>query len=278
MSGVLALTLLLAGGPGSAKPAGIRWEKNFDVALKKAKAAHKPVVVDFWADWCGWCHRLDKTTYADPVVVKLAESFVAVKVNTEGGPRETAIALRYDVTSLPTIAFISPSGRPLMRLNGFQGPSQFPQTLATAKELGDRVMGWEATLASSPDDAVALAALGVHLFEQDAYSDSSELLARAARGDNNRPLDERKQTRLLLGAMLKSDEKYREAESILKEALALPASRAHDPKILYVLGKLYLAWGRKEQGRTILQQVVTLHGESAIAAKARETLVALDGK
>ena len=41
-------------------------------------------MVDFWAEWCGWCHHLDTTTYVDPTVVKLAHDFVAVKVDTEG--------------------------------------------------------------------------------------------------------------------------------------------------------------------------------------------------
>lgn len=278
MTSAVILSLLLSGTHPPSRPPGIRWERDFDVALRKAKAAQKPLLVDFWAEWCGWCHRLDRTTYADPIVVKMSESFVAVKVNTEGGPRQTAVALRYNVESLPTIAFLSPSGRPLFRLNGFQGPGQFPRTLVQAKDLADRVMGWETALEQNAEDPAALAALGIHLFEQDAYAESSELLARAARGDEGRPLDERKQTRLLLGAMLKSDEKHRQAEEVLKQALALPASSVHDPKLLYVLGKLYLAWGRTEQARTTLQQVVNLHSQSAIAAKARETLVALERK
>ncbi|HEY7509038.1 MAG TPA: thioredoxin family protein [Vicinamibacteria bacterium] len=263
-------------GHGSSGAPGIRWERQFPEALKKARAAGKPVMVDFWADWCGWCHRLDQTTYVDPTVVKMAEDFVAVKVDTEDDPKGAAVAVRYDVSSLPTIAFLTPHGRPLMRLNGFQGPGQFPKTLEAAREVAKRVMAWEDAIERNPSNPEALAALGTHLFEQDAYRESRELLEKATKYDVRRPLEERKRSRLLLGAIEKSDHRYAEAETILKDALSLPPSPEHDAKVLYVLGRMYDSWGRKEQARVALQKVVKTYGQTSIAQKAKESLGALE--
>ena len=274
----LGLAAAVAYGGGGHAATGIRWERRFEDALKKARASHKPVIVDFWAQWCGWCHRLDKTTYVDPAVVKLAEGFVAVKVNTEGDPRETAVAIRYDVSNLPTIMVISPEGRPIARVNGFVGPGQFPRLLEGAKDVATRVITWEVGLDKNPKDAEALTGLGVHLFEQDSFAESLELLRRAAQVDAKRPIQERKQTRLLTGVILKAADKFPEAETVLKQGLGLQPDAVYDPKLLYVLGMLYANWGRKEEARVILQQVLTLHAQSSIAQKARDSLVALDSK
>jgi len=124
---------------------------------------------------------------------------------------------------------------------------------------------------------VALTGLGVHLFEQDSFADSLELLRQAAKVDVRRPVEERKQTRLLTGVILKAADHFPEAETVLKEGLGLqPSDAVYDPKLLYVLGMLYANWGRKDEARVMLRQVVTLHAQSSIAQKARDSLGSLE--
>jgi thiol-disulfide isomerase/thioredoxin len=275
----LGFAAAMAFGGGGHGPAGIRWERKFEDALKKARATQKPVMIDFWAEWCGWCHRLDKTTYMEPSVVELAKDFIAVKVNTEGEPRDVAVAIRYDVSSLPTIMVVSPLGRPITRVNGFVGPGQFPRVLQSARDAARKVIAWEGRLERDAKDPEALTGLGVHLFEQDSYAESLEMLRQAAKVDTKRPIEERKQTRLLTGVILKAADQFPEAETALKQGLALqPADAVYDPKILYVLGMLYANWGRKDEARQMLQQVLTAYAQSSIAQKARDSLVSLEKK
>jgi thioredoxin-like negative regulator of GroEL len=279
---MIAVALALAIGPGAGpgeaaepKPR-LHWSKNFEQALKKARETGKPLMVDFWAPWCGWCNRLDKTTYADPEVVRLAEGFIAVKVNTEGDPREAAVALRYDVSSVPTIAFISPAGNVIHRVRGFEGPGRFPRSLEAARSTAARVVAWEAALEKDADDAEAALGLGVHLFDQEDWTGSRALLQRAVKRDADRPPAARKQSRLLLAALLKSyDQSYAEAETLLKDALAIRPADEYDAKLLYLLGKNYLAWGKRSEARAAFEQIVKAHGASPVAEKARETLLAL---
>jgi thioredoxin-like negative regulator of GroEL len=280
MNSALALSLLLAGDareapPPLPPPPTIRWERNFDEALKKARKAGKPVIVDFWADWCAWCHRLDKNTYGDPWVARKAQEFVAVKVNTEGSRKDVDVAVRYHVTSLPTVVFLSPEGRQLFRMNGYQGPGQFPRTLEGALQAARTVMSWEEALARDPDDPRALLALGSHLFDQEYFDESRDLLQKAVSRDVEAGLEERRRARMLLAIIEHVTRNFGEAERLVKEALSLQPGPEDQPKLLFVLGRTYLSSGRQAEGVATFEVIVREYPQSPAAAKARESLVNL---
>jgi thioredoxin-like negative regulator of GroEL len=273
----LPLALLLA-GPAGTPPAAqrIRWERNLDEAVKAARVSQRPLMVDFWAEWCGWCRRLDQTTYRDPNVVHLSAAFVAVKVDTEGTQREVEFAGRYNVSSLPTIVFLSPEGRPLLRIDGYQGPGVFPQTLEEAKGLAGRVMDWESVLRKSPADAATLTSLGLYQFEREFFDDAFELLSRAVRVDRNLPAGDRKRARLLIAVMDSHQRRFAASEAQLKDALEIKPADPLDAKLLYNLARTYSATGRVDQARETLKQVIQTTPTGTLADKARETLNALD--
>jgi thiol:disulfide interchange protein DsbD len=103
-----------------------------EAALARARAEHKPVMIDFFAEWCAACKELDRETYVGPSVVAEAERFVRIKVDgTNSTDPVDALYQRFGVNGLPTVAFVSSDGKVLddPRVTGFLGPEKFTETL-----------------------------------------------------------------------------------------------------------------------------------------------------
>ena len=74
--------LLFVGGLMTAQER-IQW-MDFEEAVAACSSQPKKLFVDVYTDWCGWCKRMDKTTFADTAVAKIMnEHFYAVKFNAE---------------------------------------------------------------------------------------------------------------------------------------------------------------------------------------------------
>lgn len=85
---------------------GLKWQE----ALDKAKAEDKLIFVDAFADWCGPCKQMDKTTFPDGDLGNFHnQEFINLKVNVEKGEGR-AFAKKYNVNALPTLFYIDGNG------------------------------------------------------------------------------------------------------------------------------------------------------------------------
>jgi thioredoxin 1 len=96
-------------------------DANFDQLVLESS---QPVMVDFWAQWCGPCMMLK------PTVHELAADFegraVVAQLNVDDNPE---IARRYDVSAIPTLLFFK-NGELVERLEGLRGKSLLSSKLA----------------------------------------------------------------------------------------------------------------------------------------------------
>lgn len=112
----------------------IAWEPSFEAALEKARASGKLVMVDFHAEWCGACRSMDRKTFTDAEVIDGSRRFVNVKVDTD---KQSAIAARYGVRSLPTIGWLRGDGSPIGGIVGAYPPKPFVLAMEAAQKRAD---------------------------------------------------------------------------------------------------------------------------------------------
>jgi thiol:disulfide interchange protein DsbD len=106
--------------------------EEFDQVLARARTEGKPVLIDFFADWCAACKELDRETYPSPEVIAEAERFLSIKIDaTNSEDALDALMDRFGVQGLPTVAFVSSSGEILRdpRVTGFLEPRPFTEQL-----------------------------------------------------------------------------------------------------------------------------------------------------
>lgn len=157
-------------GDGSSALADVRWSTDIEQSLQAAAQARKPVLMEFTAPWCVYCKRMEKTTFADPVVAdRINQHFVAIQVDAD---RHKDLVKQLQVRGLPAILIVSPDLTIIERISGYQTPEALVQKLdAVALRLR----------ASSPTSQMAGS---TSVASPSVRGGSSQADSRAASGDN----------------------------------------------------------------------------------------------
>lgn len=140
----------------------INW-LSWEEAVELNKTNPKKLFVDVYTDWCGWCKRMDKSTFSDPEIVKyMNENFHAVKFNAEQkeditwnsntfkfvksgrrGAHELASALLDGRLGYPSFVLLDEEFARIMISPGFKKPEQLEKELVFAKEEKYKEVSWE---------------------------------------------------------------------------------------------------------------------------------------
>ena len=87
-------------------------------------SAENPVIVDFWAEWCGPCKMIAPTL--EEIATEQGGKLTVAKLNVDDNPDT---ARRFEVMSIPTL-LVFKGGEPVKRLVGAKGKGQLMQDLA----------------------------------------------------------------------------------------------------------------------------------------------------
>ena len=132
------------GGKKAEMAIDINWVK-YDEGLKMAKESGKHILINFTTSWCGYCKKMNRTTFKEPEVIKmLDDGFISIKVDGDSknelnidGYKITERDLsraEYRVRGYPTYWLLKPAGEKLGYISGYQEAGSFLDLLYFMKE------------------------------------------------------------------------------------------------------------------------------------------------
>jgi thioredoxin-related protein len=160
---ILSLTSLnRVDGQIAAEESAVQW-LTFEEAVKKAQREKRPIFIDVYTDWCGWCKVMDKNTFSDPKVAQILNTkFYPVKFNAEqredvqfngntfkfvengrNGYHQLAAALLNNQLSYPTVVFLNEEFHMIQPLAGYRKAPEFHMIASFIGEGHYKNQKWE---------------------------------------------------------------------------------------------------------------------------------------
>ena len=152
-------------------PDKIVFQTDYDAALKMATDEHKPMIIDFYTDWCKWCKVLDTVTYVDPLVIGMSADDIFVKVNAEV---DTALARKYSIAGYPTVVVAGPDGREKDRIWGYLPPTDFYNQVQLYLQGKETLEDYLGRLKDEPENLDYLSLIAEKFASRSRFDDAIE--------------------------------------------------------------------------------------------------------
>jgi thiol:disulfide interchange protein DsbD len=113
----------------------IEWQNFSEEKMVMAKTEGKPVIIDFYADWCIPCKELDAVTFSNPKVIEESKRFSGLKADMTKSvsPEVDALRTKFNIVGAPTTILIDSKGNEVKRFTGFITAEEFLKYLKEVK-------------------------------------------------------------------------------------------------------------------------------------------------
>lgn len=217
--------------PGPA-PALSAWHNRSDAAFAAARKSGKPVLVDLYAAWCGWCKTMEREVFSQARFETYAERFELLRVDVEDGADGSELQQRFRADSLPTLLLLDPKQALIGKIEGFMETERLIARLDRELKAYDAFLAsYESALAST--DPVLWRSRGQEMHARGDGGRAAVLFERVLR-EGSLAGDELAWTRLQLADAYRIDGRFAEAKktaSELRRALAGAAPTPQSPGI-----------------------------------------------
>lgn len=255
------------------RPASIPWNSSSQAAFEQAHQNTQEILVYLYTDWCGYCRRMNQTTFTDAQLInEMGDRFVWLKLNAETDSDGLEMQRRFQVTGYPTILVLDSNGREIDRIPGFVGPERFVQTvqdIVVSEESFGRIRE-NAELA--PDEVHLQYELAEKYLERRLYGQARDQFLKVISLDplQQNPLTESSLYYVAICSMrLQQNDDVRGALHDLERAF--PAGR-YEPETLLLRAQLLYADGKKKGAHRLLAQFLDDYPDHASVPRVKQLL------
>lgn len=235
---IVAVTLVLLAPAAFGTP----WIQSIAAAQKKAKPGKKLIFVDLFADWCGWCHRMEQEVFPSEAFQKETDDMVLLRLNTEDGAEGTRLAQQYGVTSLPTFLVLNSDLKLAGTIRGYQPSKEFVDSIRGVESSYATFQKLSANEAAIANDYPQRLKLAQQFREQLSFSDA-EVRFRKLMTDPKTPVDIRDRSYLELAVTQTGEGNFPEAIRTLNAFGKVQSKGDAYERSRIVLAQLYAQQG-----------------------------------
>jgi thiol-disulfide isomerase/thioredoxin len=269
---ILTLLVLLSSvATASAATGGrIDWQKNYDEALKLAKQTGRPMMIDFWASWCGPCKSMDLEVWPDSDVVALSQKFVCLSIDIDVNP---SLASFFRAHAVPTLVFADPWGNELGRHEGFLRAKDLARMMNGLPKDFSELIELGAVVEKDGNNTQALSGMAVFYSKRGAFDTSNRYYERALKTDQARKNGEMRESIFLsMGLNQLKMKKYNDAKKTFERCIKdCPNGNKCDSALLgIVTAQLYQ--GKIGDAEKTYEQLKTRYPDSPATVQAAQNL------
>jgi thioredoxin-related protein len=252
-----------------------RFLKTLAEAQKQAKQKNQLIFVDLFAEWCGWCHRMEREVFPSEPFQNATAKMVLLRLDTEDRKEGSEFARKYGVNQLPTFMVLTPDLTVAGFLKGYAPPKQFADRVTGVVKEYDTFFARtknEASIARDPRKRLDLA---IEFENRFAYAEAEKRLVKLT-SEATVPAAIRDEAYFHLAIAQLSQKKFNESFATIRRFQALKSKSDWVEQTAFLVGRVYIDQGKLREALAEFRKFKTTYPTSPLSRQAEYIIPQLE--